>query len=88
MPVLSVQRDLRGRERGAGVLLLQGGLRARRGGVPVQRVHARDVQQPAGAESVLELHDRDVLGELQRDGAGDVPLLSRRTVVPGGQREL
>jgi len=88
VPVLSVQRDLCGRERGAGVLLLQGGLRARRGGVPVQRVHARDVQQPAGPESVLELHDRDVLGSLQCDGTGDVPGMPHRTVVAGGEREL
>ena len=88
MPAVPSQRGVGGRERGAGVLLLQGGLRARRGGVPVQRVHARDVQQPVGEAGMFELHDRDVLGELQRDGAGDVPLLSGGAVVSGGQREL
>jgi len=54
----------------------------------VSGVPARDVQQPARETGVLQLHDRDVLAELQRDQPGDVQVLSGRAVVAGGEREL
>ncbi len=51
-------------------------------------VHTREVQQPVGETGVFELHDRDVLAELHCDQPRDVQVLSGRTVVNGGEREL
>ena len=64
VPGVSGERDFRCRERGPGVLLLQARVRAFGGKTLMPGVHARDVQQPAGAAGVLELHHWDVLAEL------------------------
>jgi hypothetical protein len=51
-------------------------------------MQSRHVQQPARADGVLELLGRDVLRERWRGRERDMPELSIRTVVAGGQPEL
>ena len=82
------ERAVGRRQRRPGVLLLQTGIRACGGLVHVPDLRAGDVEQPAGANGVLELLDGAVLFELWRNRERDVSLLCARSVVAGGQREL
>ena len=82
------ERAVGGGERGSGVLLLQSRIRARGGLVHVPDMQPGDVEQPARALGVLELLARAVLVDVWRGRERDVPAMSARTVVAGGQREL
>ena len=82
------ERAVGGGERWSGVLLLQTRIRTCGGFVHVPHLRSRHVEQPARALGVLELLARAVLSELRRGRERDVPAMSARTVVAGGQREL
>jgi len=88
VPAVPGERAVGRRERGPGVLLLQAGVRAYGGFAHVPDLRPGDVEQPARADGVLELLDGSVLFELWRDRQRDVPAVSARAVVAGGQCEL
>ena len=88
MPGVPGERDVGGGERLAGLLLLQGRVRACGGVAHVPDLQPRDVEQPDGTYGVLELLGGVVLGELRRDRQRDVRAVCADGVVARGQSEL
>lgn len=88
VPGVPGERGVGGRQRVAGVLLLQERVRARGGRLHVPDLRSGHVQQPARADGVLELLGWVVLCAFWGDWQRDVSRMPARPVVAGGQPEL